>query len=148
MVGMCIIFFGTSWSYYRHLSIIKYLLYIQAGVMVISNYNSYKPDENVNSQGLNMLSTVFSVLFCILNCFLAGLLIDDSRVKGVSTFFVFVLLEFVIIDTSFVFGDLTSHTSIAISLTIIYTIIFIPVFGYIQNSIVNEQVQEAKNSYL
>ena len=104
---MCIIFFGTSWSYYRHLSIIKYLLYIQAGVMVISNYNSYKLDENVNSQGLNMLSTVFSVLFCILNCFLASFLIDDLRIKAFATFLVFGLLEYIIIDTSFVIGDLT-----------------------------------------
>ena len=131
MVGMLLIFMGTAWSFYRNLSVIKFLLYIQAGVMVISNYNVYKEEENINFQGLNMLSTVFSVLFSVLNCFLASLVIEDIRIKAFCTFLVFVLLEYIIIDTSFTYGDHTSHSSLAISLTFIYTLILIPAFGYI-----------------
>ena len=99
--------------------------------MVVSKYNFYKEEENVNFQGLNMLSTVFSVLFCVLNCFIASLVIEDIRIKAVCTLLVFGILEYIIIDTSFVYGDLTSHSTMALALTFVYTLILIPGFGYI-----------------
>jgi hypothetical protein len=41
MIGMFLTIAGTAWSFYKHLGIVKYLLYIQASQMVISNYNMY-----------------------------------------------------------------------------------------------------------
>ena len=94
-----------------------------------------------------MLSTVFSVMFCILNCYLASLVIDDMRVKAVCTGFIFGLLEYIIIDTTFVWDDMSSHTQTAIAIAIIYTLILIPIFGKITNNIINETLAEAKISF-
>jgi len=94
-----------------------------------------------------MLSTVFSVMFCILNCYLASLVIDDMRVKAVCTVFIFGLLEYIIIDTTFVWDDMSSHTRTAIAIAIIYTLILIPIFGKITNNIINETLAEAKISF-
>ena len=115
--------------------------------MCLSNYNLYSKEINPNYVGLNMLSTVYSVTFCILNCYLAGLVIDDTRIKGVCTLIIFGLLEYVIIDVSFNWEDFTSHTYMAITIAIIYTMILIPLFGKITNQIMNETLLEAKLSF-
>jgi hypothetical protein len=91
-----------------------------------------------------MLSTVFSVMFAILNCYLASLVIDDARVKAACTLVIFGLLEFIIIDTSFNWDDLTSHSNTAIAIAVVYTLILVPMFGYITNNILNETLEEAK----
>ena len=57
-----------------------------------------------------MLSTVFSVLFAIFNCYLASMVIYDFAVKAVCTMLVFALVEYTIIETNFIFGDVTIHT--------------------------------------
>jgi hypothetical protein len=94
-----------------------------------------------------MLSTVFSVLFAVLNTYLASLVIVDYRVKAVCTFVIFALLEYIIIITTFIFGNMVSHTIISIWITIIYSIIMIPTFGHISNSILMETLSEAKLSF-
>jgi hypothetical protein len=42
---------------------------------------------------------------------------------------------------------MTSHTIISIWITLIYSIIMIPTFGHISNSILNETLSEAKLSF-
>jgi PAS domain-containing protein len=138
---------GAIFSYYRDLSVIKPLLYVQAAQMAISNYNVYTIDSNINFEGLNMLSAVFSVLFAVLNTYLASLVISDYRLKAVCTVSIFTLLEYIIIDSTFHFEDMTSHTKMSIWIAIIYTLIMIPTFGYISNSILNETLTEAKLSF-
>lgn len=107
MVGFGLIILGTIWSFYRHLSIITVLLYMQSLLLALSNYNNYDAETNANYEGLNMLSTVFSVMFSILNCYLASLVITDFRVKGASTFFIFGVLGFIMVDTNFNWDDTT-----------------------------------------
>ena len=75
MCAMLVIVLFTILSFFRQITIIKYLLYLQACQMCLSNYNLYQAENNANFEGLNMLSTVFSVIFCILNCYLASLVI-------------------------------------------------------------------------
>jgi hypothetical protein len=94
-----------------------------------------------------MLSTVFSVLFAVLNTYLASLVIADYRVKAVCTFIIFAFVEYIVIYTNFIFAEITSHTIISISVTIIYSKIIIPAFGYISNSILKETLSEAKLSF-
>ena len=115
--------------------------------MCLSNYNVYDKDANPNFEGLNMLSTVFSVIFCILNCYLASLVIDEMRIKVVCTFFIFGLLEYIIIDSTFIWDDISLHTQTAIAIAIIYTLILIPIFGKITNNIISETLAEAKVSF-
>ena len=46
--------------------------------MILSNFNRYKSYEHENYQGLNMLHTVFNVMFLMYNTFLGNLLMDNK----------------------------------------------------------------------
>jgi hypothetical protein len=56
---------GLIISYkYEKLDIIKTLLFIHSTMMIMSNFNVYKDaEEEKNYEALNMLSSVFSVIF-------------------------------------------------------------------------------------
>ena len=105
LVGMSITCLGMVYSYFFDISIIKWLLYIQALQMTLSNFNGYVEENTINFEGLNMLSTVFSVLISVFNCYLASMVIESYVVKAVMTFCCFTLVEYTIIYTNFVFGD-------------------------------------------
>lgn len=135
LVGMSLICFGMVYSYFVNISIIKWLLYIQVMQMVLSNFNGYSEENTINFEGLNMLSTVFSVLICVFNCYLASMVIENYVVKASMTFFCFGFAEFTIIQTNFIFGDITYHTTVSLLISIIFTAIMIPAFGYISSTI-------------
>ena len=130
LVGMCLVTIGMAVSYH-HISVIKPLLYIQAGQMALSNFNGYVEENTINFEGLNMLSTVFSVLFAVFNCYLASMVIYDYRVKAFCTMGIFSLVQYTIIQTNFIFGDITYHTTVSLIISIAYTCIMIPAFGWI-----------------
>jgi hypothetical protein len=118
-----------------HLKPIKYLLYIQAIQMSLMNFNIYEEEDTINFHGLNTLSTVFSVLFAVFNTFLAAMIFDNNIIKLVMTFTVFGFVSYSVIYSSFVFGDLTYHTTVSLVMSIIYTCMMIPAFGYISSGI-------------
>jgi hypothetical protein len=130
LVGMCLVTLGMVASFY-HISIIKPLLYIQAVQMALSNFNGYVEENTLNFEGLNMLSTVFSVLFAVFNCYIASMVIYDYRVKAICTMGIFGLVQYIIIQTNFIFGDITYHTTVSLIISIAYTCIMIPAFGWI-----------------
>ena len=99
--------------------------------MALSNFNGYIEENTINFEGLNMLSTVFSVLFAVFNCYLASMVIGDYRVKAVCTMGIFGLVQYTIIQTNFIFGDITYHTTVSLIISIGYTCIMIPAFGWI-----------------
>ena len=66
-IGMGFVFFGIIYSYIADLNIIKVLLYLEAIIMACANFNVYNRDDLFNYEGLNMLSTLFSVIFAIFN---------------------------------------------------------------------------------
>jgi hypothetical protein len=144
---MSAVLVGILASYFYDIGIIKFLLYIQASLMALSNFNGYTVENTINFEGLNMLSTVFSVLIAVFNCYLASLVIESKIINSVSTLIVFGILEFVIVWTNFIFGDDTNHTLLSLVLSIVFTCIMIPSFGYISSAIQNETIKEAKNSY-
>jgi hypothetical protein len=130
LIGMGIVALGLGLSF-KYITVIKPLLYIQAAQMALSNFNGYVEENTINFEGLNMLSTVFSVLFAVFNCYLANMVIYDTRVKAVCTMGVFGLELFTIIQTNFIFGDLTYHTTISLIISGVYTCIMVPSFGWI-----------------
>ena len=67
MGGMSAIFAGLVYSYTVDLHIIKVLLYLEAIIMASANFNEYNRDDLNNFEGLNMLSTLFSIIFAIFN---------------------------------------------------------------------------------
>ena len=66
-IGMGAILLGLIYSYTTNLNVIKGLLYIEAIIMASANFNEYNRDDLNNYEGLNMLSTLFSVIFIIFN---------------------------------------------------------------------------------
>ena len=64
---MGFIFAGLIYSYTTDLNILKVLLYLEAVIMASANFNEYNRDDLFNYEGLNMLSTLFSVIFAIFN---------------------------------------------------------------------------------
>jgi hypothetical protein len=115
--------------------------------MTLSNFNGYVEEHTINFEGLNMLSTVFSVQIAIFNCYLASMVVFNYKVKAIATCFVFALAQYTIIQTNFIFGDLTYHTTVSLILSITYTTIMIPSFGWISQKIQDETIFEAKLSY-
>lgn len=66
-IGMGVVFFGTIYSYIIDINIIKGLLYLEAIIMASANFNEYNRGDLNNFEGLNMLSTLFSIIFAIFN---------------------------------------------------------------------------------
>jgi hypothetical protein len=63
---------------------IKYMLFVQAIQMQMGNFNMYKKGSNdneddgfTNYEGLNSISTVFSVIFSITNSLLIGFVFPE-----------------------------------------------------------------------
>lgn len=71
--GIFLIMVLCSFKY--GIGIVRWILYIQAVVMSLSNFNIYTQEDTINYQGLNMLSTVFSVLFAVFNVSLAAMVV-------------------------------------------------------------------------
>lgn len=115
--------------------------------MTLSNFNGYVEENTINFEGLNMLSTVFSVLVSVFNCYLASMVIENYYFKAIMTFVCFGLSEYTIIYSNFIFGDITYHTQVSLWISIVFTVIMIPAFGYISSAIQNETLMEAKLSY-
>ena len=94
-----------------------------------------------------MLSTVFSVIFAIFNTYLASMTIYNPKLKLPMTVITFVVVIFSVMQTNFIWEDLTYHTTVSIVIAIVYTIVLVLAFGFISQSIMDEQVNEAKLSY-
>jgi uncharacterized membrane protein len=103
--------------------------------MSLANFNVYEESDTKNFQGLNTLSTVFSVLFAVFNTFLASMVFSNVCFKFVMTFVIFGFVSYSIIATTFIFDDLTYHTTVALAMSISYICMMVPAFGYISSGI-------------
>jgi len=117
--------------------------------MQISNFNIYKVGKNSNEengftnyQGLNMLSTVFSVMFTIFNSILMSFIYTNGKMKSFLVGVLYSLQMIVLMWTNFNFNDMTFHSVMSIVIAIVYTIILIPAFGYLSDSILKETLDE------
>jgi hypothetical protein len=99
---MVVVGVGLFYSF-RDVTVIKYILYLEAIIMASSNFNEYNRDDSDNFEGLNMLSTVFSVIFAIFNTYLASTVIYNMWVKSIMTAVVLLIELFSIIFTNFKF---------------------------------------------
>ena len=100
-------------------------------MLALSNFNSYSPSDSKNWVGLNALSTVFSVIFCICSAFLGNLIIDGFARKLVASTTVFSSVIAVVLATNFDLADATYHTVLALGIAMCYGLILIPAFGWI-----------------
>ena len=133
---------------------IKYLLFLQAIQMQISNFNAYQKGTNdnendgfTNYQGLNMLSTVFSVMFTIFNTILMSFLFEDKKLRNVLISITYTAQTFILYFTNFIWDDVSYHTVTALTIAILFTIILIPSFGYLTDAIMQESINEQKINF-
>jgi hypothetical protein len=162
---ICGIIVGTIiYSFkYNDLWCMKYLLFMQAVQMMLSNFNVYssnidlKATANVegivynedgyaNFEGLNMLSSVFSVMFNLFNSLFMVFVFDNKIVRYSLVGTIFVLQIIILIATNFTFENLSSHAIIAIVIAIAYQGILVPAFLYLTNAILQETIDEANIS--
>ena len=67
-------------SFYKdcYLWMTRWIVYFQSLEMILSNFNRYEDFEQRNFQGLNMLHTVFAMMFVIYNTFIGNLMMDNK----------------------------------------------------------------------
>ena len=82
-----------------------------------------------------MLSTVFAVMICCVNCFLANMVIYSVIWRYIMNLAVFGFLEFAIIKTTFKLDEMETYTLVTIMIAVFYTMIMVPIFGYISGQI-------------
>lgn len=131
----------------RDVTVIKYILYLEPIIMASSNFNHYNRDDFNNFDGLNMITTVFSVIFAIFNTYLANCVIYNIYVKTIMTSVVLFIELFSIIFTNFKFETMDTFTMKQLIIALVFAIIMVPKFNQINNAIVNESITEAKLSY-
>lgn len=127
-IGMGSVFFGTIYSYIIDINIIKGLLYLEAIIMASANFNEYNRDDLKNFEGLNMLSTLFSIIFAIFNVQLGNMVIINVYIKTSLTILVYLLELAVVIFTNFRLENMTNHTTKAITIAVIFLVVMIPKF--------------------
>ena len=130
--GACVML--TFWK--KHL--IKYtvwIIFLQAFEMVLSNFNRYKAKEHTNFEGLNMLHTVFGVMFLIYNTFIGNLIIEDRRISYFVSGGLWIANIIIILATTFKFDDMSYECVMSIIIAVIYMGILVPSFMYIANYI-------------
>jgi hypothetical protein len=117
---------------------IVWVVFLQALEMVLSNFNRYKRHEHINFEGLNMLHTVFGVMFLIYNTFIGHLIIEDHRVSYLACGFLWMANIITILSTTFKFDGMSTECIISVIIAMIYMCILVPSFMYITNYINSE----------
>ena len=116
--------------------------------MSLSNFNRTLVDHEYNFEGINVIQTVFTVMFVIMNTFLASLISDNRELNFFMTIVTWFLVMASIITTSFHFDELSLQASTVIFISVLYVCIFVPGFMLITNTINEEILAEAKLSYM
>ena len=99
--------------------------------MQLSNFNVYDRQDSMNFEGLNMLSSSFSVMFTIFNVFLANMVIYNQKIRIGMSIIVFLALQFTLMFTNFTFEGMNLKTTVTIVIALIYVCILVPTFDYV-----------------
>ena len=145
---------SVTFSFFQSLNVIKYCLFMQCLQMMLSNFNIYEFGRNSNDdngftnyQALNMITSVFSVMFNVFNTLFIMFTFQSNFMKRLLVFLVFFLQIVVLVFTNFVLTDMSYHTYMALSISVVYTLILVPSFVFIIDALLNETIDEAKISY-
>ena len=109
-------------------------------MLALSNFNNYSRTQIDNYEGLNTLSTMFSLIFCVFNTLLGNLILIDFTKKAIATIIVYLLVFLSIFMTSFTFDNMQQETMIALGIAITFFIILIPAFLWLTQTIQDEIV--------
>ena len=87
-------------------------------------------------------------MFVVYNTFLGSLIIDNKLLNFSLTALTWIIVLIAIVQTSFVFEEMSYHAVMILVITFIYTLILIPSFVWVTNTIYTETMNEAKASYV
>ena len=146
-IGMGVVSVGLAYSFFSDIAVIKPLLYIQAIIMASSNFNEYNKADLVNFEGLNMISTLMSAIFAMTNTYLASIIVLNNVAKTFMTILVFFIEFSIIVFTNFKFDNMTGHAIKQLVICLMFLCIMIPNFSRITNALIEESLDEARNSY-
>lgn len=76
-------------------------LFLQAIQMSLSNFNRALVDHDNNFEGINVVQTLFTIMFVIKNTFLASLINDNKPLNFTLTLITWTIVMSAIIWTSF-----------------------------------------------
>lgn len=135
-------------SYKYHLGAIKYGLYLQSLIFILSNFNMYKSDVLNNYQGLNILSAVFSMIFTVMNVVLATMVNVNQFENQCFSITVFMSEIASIVLYEFQFGDdMSYHTIQSLILSMVFACLIAPAIGYFSKALIEEMLTQARLNY-
>ena len=116
--------------------------------MALSNFNRTLVDHDANFEGINVMQTVFTVMFVIYNTFLASLIVDNKALNFILTLATWAIVMVSIVFTSFDFDEFSLQAITVMTISVLYVCIMIPGFILITNTINEEIIAEARESYM
>jgi apolipoprotein N-acyltransferase len=87
---------------------------------------------------LNQFQSIFSVLICVTNTFMASLVVENRLVHYILTFFSYFGLIVIIITQNFKFENLDYDSICTLVVSLFFLILFVPSFNWITISIIDE----------
>ena len=94
------------------------------------------------------MQTVFTVMFVIYNTLLASLIVDNQALNFALTLVTWTIVMVSIIVTSFDFDEFSLQASTVMTISVLYVCILVPGFILITNTINEEIIAEARESYM
>jgi hypothetical protein len=145
LMSFCIVV-GLVISYKKEkLEIIRSLLFIHSIMMVMSNFNVYKDTkEDNNYEALNMLSSVFSIIFTTMDSLVLHFLWETKLQRYLTIVILYTFQLLVLIQTNFIFEEMSYHSYASLTIAIVYLMILIPFFFKTFTDIAEEQEKEVK----
>lgn len=98
------------YSYKYSIRPVMWTLYIQAVLFLLSNFNVYRSVNFANSQGLNNLATIFSVIFTVINVLISSMVNENEKQNYIATSCIFIGTIVTLIVHDFNLDELSHHT--------------------------------------
>ena len=94
-----------------------------------------------------MLSVMFSILFAVINIFLAGMVNDNRVMNFIWSMLVFCGALLVILYVEFDFNNMSNHCIYSVVIGVVYSCVLVPIFMMLSKAISNESLEEAQMLY-
>jgi len=121
--------------------------------MSLEHLGNFDEDENHdeidNQNGINALSSAFSVIFTVFSCSFGAKLIETKYISSILNLIIMFINIGTLIGKTFNFEEIScAYTWMILIISFGYTILTIPIFIWINYSIRQERLQEIKLLYL
>jgi len=116
--------------------------------MISQKWIKTDSQDSGNHEGVNLFSTVFSVIFTTSNLFLASLLLENKRITFFLTTFIVMATLLTLIISNFDLSEASLLDFTKIIIVFAYSGVLVISFGFLSNKILQSQIQEARVLFL